>query len=65
MARVIDAKNSTFVGSPEQVQRMLQLLAADGAAVVDCKFSTFVVTDKPVDMDVIRAALQPPSETRI
>lgn len=57
MAAVIDAKYSTFIGSPEQIRKMLGLMGDDGATIVDVKFSNFVVTEHPVDMDVIRAAL--------
>lgn len=56
MARVIDAKYTTFLGAPEQIAEALQMLSRS-AAVVDVKFANFVVTRERIDLDVIRAAL--------
>ncbi len=59
-ARVIDAKYSTLVGTPAEIRELVLLLAGGGkdAAVVDLKFSNFVVTARPVDSNVIAKALE-------
>lgn len=57
-ARVIDAKYSTFIGTPAQIGAALGVLrGGKGAAVVDVKFSNFVVTEKPIDAELIAKAL--------
>jgi hypothetical protein len=58
MARVIDAKNSTFVGLPMQIRQTLDLMAGDGAAIVDVRGSNFIILDKPLNERQIRAALE-------
>ncbi len=61
MARVVDAKYSTFVGTAEEIRRAIELLAglkgAKGAAVVDLKFSNFVVLREPPGDEVVTRAL--------
>lgn len=56
MARVIDAKYSTLVGTPQRIRELITLLA-EGAAVVDLKFANLVVLAKEPDSQAIRDAL--------
>ena len=58
MARVIDAKHSTVIGTAKQLRDFLRLLTGGRAAVVDLKGSNFVVLDKPLDERRLRAALE-------
>jgi hypothetical protein len=58
MARVVDAQHSTLIGTPEQLRNLLALLAGKGAAVVNLKFSNFVVLDKPLSQKQLEAALR-------
>lgn len=66
MARVVDAKYSTFVGTAEEIRRAIELLAGlKGAAVVDVKFSNFVVLkEPPSDAMVTRALATTPGKQR-
>lgn len=56
MARVVDAKYSTLIGTPETIRRLVELLAGR-AAVVDLKFSNFVVLATEPSVAAIREAL--------
>ncbi len=58
MARVIDAKNSTLIGTPKQLQQLLRLLTGGKTAIVDLKFSNLIVLDKPLTEKQLRAALE-------
>ena len=64
MARVIDAKHSTLIGTPQQLLRFLQLLGGKRSAVVDMKFSRFVVLDKPLTERQLHEALARKRRTR-
>ncbi len=55
-ARVVDAKYSTLIGTPEMIRRLIEMLAGK-TAVVDLKFSKFVVLAKDVDAAALREAL--------
>jgi len=54
MARVIDAKYSTLIGTPSDLRKLLDVLAA-GASVVDLKHSRIVVLDQPPDRQALIA----------
>lgn len=60
MARVVDAKYSTLIGTAEQIRDLLGVLAGGpkSATVVDLKFSNFVVTANPVDAATIARAME-------
>lgn len=65
MARVIDAKHSTLIGTPEQLQRFLRLIGGHrSSSVVDMKFSRFVVLDKPLTERQLHEALARKRRTR-
>ena len=57
MARVIDAKHSTLIGTPEQLLRFLQLLGGKRSAVADLKYSKFIVLKKPLTKEQLKQAL--------
>lgn len=57
MARVVDAKYSTLIGTPEMIRRLIAALAGGGTATVDLKFSNFVVLSKEIDAAALREAL--------
>lgn len=57
MARVIDLKNATIIGTREQIQSLLAGLKE--AAVVDAKFAKLVVSDTPIDGPEIIRRLKP------
>ena len=58
MAKVVDAKYSTLIGTPAQLRELLKLLSGGGASVVDLKFANLVVLDKPIDGTKLRQALE-------
>jgi len=64
MARVVDAKYSTFVGTPKQIRATLDELAGRGSAVIDAKWSNFVPTAKPLTTQQIYEALRISPERR-
>jgi len=57
MARVIDAKYSTLIGTAQQVEALLRRLSGPRAAVVDLKFSNLVLLDASLDRARLREAL--------
>ncbi len=64
MARVIDAKYCTLIGTARQLRDLLGLLRAEGATVIDLKFSNLVVLDKPIDRAKLREALESTPRTK-
>jgi hypothetical protein len=58
MARAVDARNSTLIGTPEQLKTLIELIAGPGAAAVKLNFSNFVVLDKPLTHKQLEAALR-------
>jgi hypothetical protein len=56
MARVIDAKYSTLIGTPAEIDALFRRLQK-GASIVDLKFSNLVLVAK-TDEAVIRRALR-------
>jgi hypothetical protein len=57
MAKIVDAKYSTLIGTPEMIRRLIAALAGNGAATVDLKFSNFIVLDREIDAAALREAL--------
>lgn len=55
MARIVDAKYATLIGTAEQILNLLELMSK--TAVVDLKFSNFVVLDGPLTDQQLRRAL--------
>jgi hypothetical protein len=58
MARIVNAKLSTLIGTPKQLRELLDLLAGKGAVIVNLDMSNFVVLDKPLTQQQIEAALR-------
>lgn len=53
----IDAKYATFIGTAEQIMKLLGQLRG-GASAVDVKCSNFVVLDEPVTREQLAQAMQ-------
>lgn len=64
MARVLDIKHSTFIGTPKQLLGLFGMLRAQGASVVDAKFCNVVILDKPIGRAELREALESTPRTR-
>lgn len=59
MARIIDAKYATIVGTPARLRELFELLGrGPGAAAIDLKFASIIVADRPIDDAALRAAIE-------
>ncbi len=58
MARVVNAKHSTLIGTPKQLRELLRLLGGSGSAVVDLQFSNIFVLDSAVTGQQLGQALK-------
>lgn len=58
MARVVDLKNSTLIGTPERLMEFLGLLKGSKTTVVDAKFCNVVLLDKPITETQLAKALE-------
>lgn len=64
MARIINAQYSTLIGTPQELRQFVELMSGERAAVVDLRFSNFVVLGKPITRDQIQQALATTPQTR-
>ena len=58
MARVVDLKYSTLIGTPKRIMELMGLLKRSDAATVDAKFCNLVVLDKPITREQLAKALE-------
>lgn len=59
MARIVNAKYSTFIGTVEQIDSLIKLLCGKkGAVIVNIDGSNFVVLEKPLSQKQLEAALR-------